>query len=192
MKLPTTATTAATPDCNESPLKSRDIFVERDLNSGEIIVPDTPPSSTSHPEWAPRRVPLTMISNKQQQQGKRKLRFLDEEDEETIFVPSKKQHPYEGENSLLTPLLQQAAQEEEEVFDFIGLINKPTPKTWIPLRELEEHLPHPILSAREETNRHGCRILLKMGKASTKIECEIYILQRFAVIIPSTKIEKFN
>ncbi|XP_039286607.1 uncharacterized protein LOC120351898 [Nilaparvata lugens] len=94
-KLPTTTTTAAaTPDSDKSPLKSRGIFVERDLSSEEIIVPDSPPSSTSHPEWAPRRVPLTMISNKQQQQqqqGKRKLHFLDEEDEETIFVPSN--HP---------------------------------------------------------------------------------------------------
>ncbi|XP_039294398.1 uncharacterized protein LOC120353706 [Nilaparvata lugens] len=108
-----------------------------------------------------------MISNKQQHQGKRKLRFLEEEDEETIFVPSKKQHAYEGENSSLTPLLQQAAQEEEEARDFIGLINKPTPKPWVPLRELEEHLPHPILSAREETNRHRRRIILKIRKAST-------------------------
>ncbi|XP_039298986.1 uncharacterized protein LOC120354916 [Nilaparvata lugens] len=77
------AAAAAASDCEDSPLKSRGVFVERGMSIEEFIVPDTPPS---HLGWAPRRVPLTMISNKQQ--GKRKLHFLEEDEEETNFVPS--------------------------------------------------------------------------------------------------------
>ncbi|XP_039285404.1 uncharacterized protein LOC120351609 [Nilaparvata lugens] len=90
------AAAAAASDCEDSPLKSRGVFVERGMSSEEFIVPDTPPS---HLGWAPRRVPLMTISNKQQ--GKRKLHFVEEDEEETNFVPSKKQR--EGDNSSMVP-----------------------------------------------------------------------------------------
>ncbi|XP_039288289.1 uncharacterized protein LOC120352325 [Nilaparvata lugens] len=133
-----------------------------------------------------------MISNKQQQQqqGKRKLRFLDEEDEETIFVPSKK---HMCENSSLTPLLEEVAWEErEDDDDFVPLINRPSPKPWMPLRELVENVPHNIISACEETNHHGRSIILKIKIASIKKISEVYLPQRFSSIIPPTKVVKFN
>ncbi|XP_039288550.1 uncharacterized protein LOC120352380 [Nilaparvata lugens] len=126
-------------------------------HSEEIIVPDTPPPQTRPVDWAPCRVPLHNISNRQQVL-KRKM-FEDvvsgEEDEDSILTQSKKQRAYEGENSSLAPLLQQAAQ-EEHTLNFIGLINKPTPKPWIPLRELEDDIPLPIISVHETSIMHRC------------------------------------
>ncbi|XP_039279819.1 uncharacterized protein LOC120350458 [Nilaparvata lugens] len=149
-KLPTTTTTAApaaASDCKESPLKSRGVIVERGLSSEEIIVPDTPPS---HLEWVPRCVPLTMISNKQQ--GKRNLRFL-EEDEGTIFVPSKKQRAYEAENSSITPLL-----EEVEMILFHSSIDR--------------QLNHGCLSA--SWQKMSCIILSLLLKKQTTMGGESY------------------
>ncbi|XP_039288299.1 uncharacterized protein LOC120352329 [Nilaparvata lugens] len=182
---------SAAPLEEHSPLRRQGVFVQRD-RSEEIIVPDTPPPQTRPIDWAPHRVPLHNITN-QQWLLKRKLfeEVVSCEEEEDSITQYKKQRAYEGENSTLTPILQQAAQEEEGLH-FSRLINKPTAKSWVPLRKLEEHLPHSILSATEETNRHGRRIILKIWKASTKTECEIYLPQRFALIIPSAKIEKLN
>ncbi|XP_039280062.1 uncharacterized protein LOC120350502 [Nilaparvata lugens] len=180
------AAAAAASDCKDSPLKSHGVFVERGMSSEEFIVPDTPPS---HLEWTLRRVPLTMISNKQQ--GNRKLRFL-EEDEETNFVPSKKQCAYEGENSSMTPLLEEAARDDDNQDDFVAIINRPTAKPWMPLRELAVDVPHSIISAREETNHHGRRIILKINISSTKKISEVYLSQRFSSIISPVKVIKFN
>ncbi|XP_039300014.1 uncharacterized protein LOC120355544, partial [Nilaparvata lugens] len=135
------AAAAAASDSEDSPLKRRGVFVERGMSSEEFIVPDTPPS---HLGWAPRRVPLTTISTNKQQ-GKRKLHFLEEEDEEeTNFVPSKKRM---CENSSMALLLEEAAaRDDDDDDDFIALINRPSPKPWMPLRKLAEDLPHSIIS----------------------------------------------
>ncbi|XP_039284197.1 uncharacterized protein LOC120351335 [Nilaparvata lugens] len=175
---------AAASDCEDSPLKSRGVFVERGMSSEEFIVPDTPPS---HLKWAPRRVPLTTISNKQQ--GKRKLHFLEEDEEETNFVHSKKQRAYEGDNSSMVPLLEEeAARDDQNQDDFIAIINRPTAKPWMPLHDLAEDVPHSIISAREETNHHGRRIILKMNISSTKKISEVYLPQRFSFIISPVKV----
>ncbi|XP_039285368.1 uncharacterized protein LOC120351588 [Nilaparvata lugens] len=128
-KIPSTNSSAAPPaaaaaasDSKESPLKRRGVFVERGMSSEEYIIPDTPPS---HLGWAPKRVPLTTISTNKQQ-GKRKLHFLEEDEEETNFVPSKKRM---CENTSMAPLLEEAAaRDDDDDDDFIALINKPSPK----------------------------------------------------------------
>ncbi|XP_039276238.1 uncharacterized protein LOC120349742 [Nilaparvata lugens] len=187
-KLPSANSSAApaASDSEDSPLKRRGVFVERGMSSEEFIVPDTPPS---HLGWAPRRVPLTTISNKQQ--GKKKLYFLEEDEEETNFVPSKKRM---SENTSMAPLLEEAAarDDDDDDEDFIALINKPSPKPWMPLRELAEDVPHTIISMREETNHHGRRIILKINIASTKKISEVYLPQRFSSIISPCKVVKFN
>ncbi|XP_039297930.1 uncharacterized protein LOC120354630 [Nilaparvata lugens] len=138
------------------------------MSSEEFIIPDTPPS---HLGWAPKRVPLTTISTNKQQ-GKRKLHFLEEDEEETNFVPSKKRM---CENTSMAPLLEEAAaRDDDDDDDFIALINKPSPKPWMPLRELVEDVPHTIISVREETNHHGRRIILKIKIASTKKISEVF------------------
>ncbi|XP_039281856.1 uncharacterized protein LOC120350867 [Nilaparvata lugens] len=191
-KIPSTsaappAAVAAASDPEESPLKRRGVFVERGMSSDEFIIPDTPPS---HLGWAPKRVPLTTITTNRQQ-GKRKLQFLEEE-EETNFVPSKKRM---SENTSMAPLLEEAAardDDDDDDEDFIALINKPSPKPWMPLRELAEDVPHTIISVREETNHHGRRIILKINIASTKKISEVYLPQRFSSIISPCKVVKFN
>ncbi|XP_039296079.1 uncharacterized protein LOC120354061 [Nilaparvata lugens] len=131
-----------------------------------------------------------MISNKQQ--GKRKLHFLEEEDEETNFVPSKKQCAYEAENSSIAQLLEEVAQDDDNHNDFVSIINRPSAKPWMPLRELAEDVPHSIISAHEETNHHGRRIILKINIASTKKISEVYLPQRFSSTISPIKVIKFN
>ncbi|XP_039278752.1 uncharacterized protein LOC120350241 [Nilaparvata lugens] len=131
-----------------------------------------------------------MISNKQQQQQqqwKRKLRFLDEEDKETIFVPSKKRM---CENSSLTPLLEEVVREEREDDD--DDFDQPSPTPWMPLRELAEDILHNIIFTHDETNCHGRRIILKIKIASTKKISEVYLPQRFSSTITPTKVAKFN
>ncbi|XP_039297856.1 uncharacterized protein LOC120354574 [Nilaparvata lugens] len=179
------AAVAVASDPEESPLKRRGVFVERGMSSDELIIPDTPPPS--HLGWAPKRVPLTTITTNRQQ-GKRKLQFLEEE--ETNFVPSKK---HMSENTSMAPLLEEAAaRDDDDDEDFITLINKPSPKPWVPLRELAEDVPHTIISVREETNHHGRRIILKINIASTKKISEVYLPQRFSSIISPCKVVKFN
>ncbi|XP_039299283.1 uncharacterized protein LOC120355057 [Nilaparvata lugens] len=193
-KIPSTsaappAAVAAASDPEESPLKRRGVFVERGMSSDESIIPDTPPS---HLGWAPKRVPLTTITTNRQQ-GKRKLQFLEEEEEETNFVPSKKRM---SENTSMALLLEEAAvrddDDDDNDEDLIALINKPSPKPWMPLRELVEDVPHTIISVREETNHHGRRIILKINIASTKKISEVYLPQRFSSIISPCKVVKFN
>ncbi|XP_039299376.1 uncharacterized protein LOC120355121 [Nilaparvata lugens] len=153
-KIPSTNSSAAPPaasDSEESPLERCGVFVERGMSSDDFIIADTPPS---HLGWAPNRVPLTTITTNRQQ-GKRKLQFLEEEVEETNFVPSKKRM---SENTSMAPLLEEAAardDDDDDDDDFIALINKPSPKPWLPLRELAEDVPHTIISMQEETNHHG-------------------------------------
>ncbi|XP_039277267.1 uncharacterized protein LOC120349904 [Nilaparvata lugens] len=131
-----------------------------------------------------------MISNKQQ--GKRKLHFLEEEDEETNFVPSKKQRAYEAENSSIALLLEEVARDDDDHDDFVSIINRPSAKLWMPLHELAEDVPHNIISVCEETNYHGRRIILKINIASTKKITEVYLPQRFSSIISPIKVVKFN
>ncbi|XP_039300176.1 uncharacterized protein LOC111061092 [Nilaparvata lugens] len=183
---PPAAAAAVASDPEDSPLKRRGVFVERRMSGDELIIPDTPPSS--HLGWAPKRVPLTTITSNRQQ-GKRKLQFLEDEDE-TNFVPPKK---HMSENTSMAPLLEEAsARDDDDDEDFITLINKPTPKPWVPLRELAEDVPHGIIAVREETNHHGRRIILKINIASTKKISEVYLPQRFSSIISPAKVVKFN
>ncbi|XP_039285428.1 uncharacterized protein LOC120351621 [Nilaparvata lugens] len=150
-KIPSTsaappAAVAAASDPEESPLKRRGVFVERGMSSDEFIIPDTPPS---HLGWAPKRAALTTITTNRQQ-GKRKLQFLEEE--ETNFVPSQKRM---SENTSMAPLLEEAAardDDDDDDEDFIALINKPSPKPWMPLRELAEDVPHTIISVDSATD----------------------------------------
>ncbi|XP_039299454.1 uncharacterized protein LOC120355190 [Nilaparvata lugens] len=184
-KIPSTSgAPPAASEPEESPLKRHGVFVERGMSGDELIIPDTPPPS--HLGWAPKRVPLTTITTNRQQ-GKRKLQFLEEE-EETNFVPSQKRM---SENTSMAPLLEEAAARDDDE-DFIALINNPSPKPWMPLRELAEDVPHAIISVREETNHHGRRIILKINIASTKKISEVYLPQRFSSIISPAKVVKFN
>ncbi|XP_039297248.1 uncharacterized protein LOC120354332 isoform X2 [Nilaparvata lugens] len=98
------------------------------------------------------------------------------------------------ENSSLTPLLQLVVQEEEEGdgLNFIELINRPSPKPWVPIREIQQHVLHPIISTHEDSNKHGHHIILKICNAQTKTQCEVYLPQCFALCISSDQIEKCN
>ncbi|XP_039287364.1 uncharacterized protein LOC120352023 [Nilaparvata lugens] len=132
------------------------LSVEPPSPGGEIIIPDSPlqrlaPAAT----WTPWRVVLTTVSNKQKQ-AKRRLLFEkpevsgdEEEEEQSICSQTKKRAGIEHDSSLALLI--------KEVEDFVQLINKPLPKPWIPLRELKEDLPYPIISAQEDTNKHGRR-----------------------------------
>ncbi|XP_039300070.1 uncharacterized protein LOC120355576 [Nilaparvata lugens] len=90
------------------------------------------------------------------------------------------------EDSSLIPLI----KEVEAELDFVQLVNKPLPKPWVPLRELEEDQPYRIVAVREHTNQHGRRIILKIINAGSK--CEVYLPQRFASCIDAGKIRHFN
>ncbi|XP_039287719.1 uncharacterized protein LOC111051573 [Nilaparvata lugens] len=153
-----------------------------------MVISDSPiqrlrPAAT----WAPRRAVLTMLSNNiRQRQAKRKLAFEEGEvsgEEEDELLPQSKKRVVD-EDSSLVPLIKEAE------LDFVQLVNKPLPKPWVPLRELEEDQPYRIVSAREHTNQHGRRIILKIINAGSK--CEVYLPQRFASCIDAGKIRHFN
>ncbi|XP_039287852.1 uncharacterized protein LOC120352196 [Nilaparvata lugens] len=146
--------------------------------------------------WAPQRAVLATLSNKiKQKQGKRKLTFEEaevsgEEDEETIYSQTKKRAGME-DNSSMVPLLEEVRRVGDEL-DFVQLINQPVAEPWIPLRELKEHIPYPIIAAREQTNMHGRWVILKISNAGSKSVSEVYLPQRFASCISTEKIEQFN
>ncbi|XP_039297223.1 uncharacterized protein LOC120354323 [Nilaparvata lugens] len=156
----------------------------------EIIVGDSPIQRLAPaPTWAPRRAVLaTLTNNIKQKQAKRKLVFEDEpevsgdEEEEPIYSQTKKRAGMEHDSSLA--LLMKEVEGAGEL-DFVQLINKSQPKPWILLRELKEHTPYPIIGAREDTNQHSRRVILKIRNAGSK--CEVYLPQRFASCIPEKK-----
>ncbi|XP_039297929.1 uncharacterized protein LOC120354628 [Nilaparvata lugens] len=136
------------------------LSVEPPSPAGEIIVGDSPLQRLAPaPTWAPRHAVLATLSNNiKQKQAKRKLVFEEEpevsgdEEEESIYSQTKKRAVMEHDSSL-APLMKEVEGAGE--LDFVQLINKPLPKPWIPLRELKEDLPYPIIGAREDTNKHG-------------------------------------
>ncbi|XP_039299435.1 uncharacterized protein LOC120355177 [Nilaparvata lugens] len=159
---------------------------------GEIIIPDSPlqrlaPAAT----WAPRRAVLTTVTNKQKQ-AKKRLLFEEPEvsgdEDESIFSQTKKRAGMEDHSSMV-PLLEEVRRAGDEL-DFVQLINQAQPKPWIPLRELKERTPYPIVAVREQTNIHGHRVILKIVNAGS--ECEVYLPQRFASCIDAGKIQHFN
>ncbi|XP_022200829.2 uncharacterized protein LOC111057681 [Nilaparvata lugens] len=155
---------------------------------GEMVIPDSPIQRLRPaPTWAPRRAVLTTLSNNiRQRQAKRKLAFEEGEvsgEEEDEVLPQSKKRVVD-EDSSLVPLIKEAE------LDFVQLVNKPLPKPWVPLRELEEDQPYRIVAAREHTNQHGRRIILKIINAGSK--CEVYLPQRFASCIDAGKIRHFN
>ncbi|XP_039297417.1 uncharacterized protein LOC120354394 [Nilaparvata lugens] len=163
---------------------------------GEIVVGDSPiqrlaPAAT----WAPWRAVLTTLPNNRQKQGKRKLTFEEEaevsgDEDESIFSQTKK-HAGMDENSSMLPLMKELRRrEEEDEMEFVTIVNAPTPKPWIPLRELKLRTPYPIVGVREQTNIHGRRIILKIVNAGSG--CEVYLPQRFASCIDAGKIQHFN
>ncbi|XP_039282907.1 uncharacterized protein LOC120351038 [Nilaparvata lugens] len=165
---------------------------------GKIVLRDSPVQRLAPPAtWAPRRAVLTTLSNKiKQKQEKRRLAFEEpevsrEEDEQTIYSQTKKRAGME-DNSSMVPLLEEVRRGEEDEMDFVAIVNRPTAKSWMPLRELAEDVPHSIISAREETNHHGRRIILKMNISSTKKISEVYLPQRFSSIISPAKVIKIN
>ncbi|XP_039276446.1 uncharacterized protein LOC120349782 [Nilaparvata lugens] len=170
--------------------------VEPPSPGGEIVVGDSPiqclaPAAT----WAPRRAVLTTLPNIRQKQGKRKLTFEEEaevsgDEDESIYSQTKKRAAMEH-NSSMVPLVEEVWRAGDEL-DFVQLINQPATKPWIPLRELKEHTPYPIIAAREQTNMHGRRVILKITNAGSKSVSEVYLLQRFASCISTEKIEQFN
>ncbi|XP_039295379.1 uncharacterized protein LOC111054555 [Nilaparvata lugens] len=149
------------------------------------------PTSPGGEIHLPGRTPrLTTLSNNiRQRQAKRKLTFEEPEvsggEEEEVLTQSKKRAVMD-EDSSLVPLM----KEVEAELDFVQLINKSQPKPWVPLRELKERSPYPIVAAREDTNQHGRRVILKIIHAGSK--CEVYLPQRFASCIDTPKIEHFN
>ncbi|XP_039279858.1 uncharacterized protein LOC120350470 [Nilaparvata lugens] len=158
---------------------------------GEIVIPDSPIQRLAPaPMWAPRRAVLTTLSNKiKQRQTKRKLTFEEGEDsgeEEDEVLTQSKKRAVMHEDSSLAPLI----KEVEAELDFVQLINKPLPKPWVPLRELKEDHPYRIVAVREDTNKHGRRVILKIINAGSK--CEVYLPQRFASCIDAGKIHHFN
>ncbi|XP_039299177.1 uncharacterized protein LOC120355011 [Nilaparvata lugens] len=165
---------------------------------GEIIIPDSPIHRLAPPTtWALRRVVLTTVSNKQKQ-AKRRLLFEEaevsgdeeEEEEQSICSQTKKRAGMEHDSSL-APLIKEVEGAGE--LDFVQLINNPQPKPWIPLRELKEHTPYPIVGAREQTNIHGRLIILKITNVvGSKSTSEVYLPQRFASCIDTGKIQHFN
>ncbi|XP_039297840.1 uncharacterized protein LOC120354560 [Nilaparvata lugens] len=169
---------------------------------GEIVLGDSPVQHLAPPAtWAPRRVvPTTLTNNnmKQKQWKRRRLVFdepeVSEDEDETIFSQTKKLAAMENESSLV-PLMKEverAEEDERREMDFVQLINQPAPKPWVPLRELKEDAPYPIISAREHTNKHGRRVILKISNAGSKSVCEVYLPQRFASCISTEKIVEFN
>ncbi|XP_039297499.1 uncharacterized protein LOC120354425 [Nilaparvata lugens] len=165
--------------------------VEPPSPGGKIVLGDSPlqclgPAAT----WAPRRAMLTTLSsNIRQKQGKRKLTFEEEaevsgDEDESIYSQTK-------HNSSMVPLVEEVRRAGDEL-DFVQLINQPVAKPWIPLRELKEHTPFPIIAAREQTNMHGRRVILKITNAGSKSVSEVYLPQRFASCISTEKIEQFN
>ncbi|XP_039290447.1 uncharacterized protein LOC120352698 [Nilaparvata lugens] len=154
---------------------------------GEMVIGDSPIQRLRPPAtWAPRRAVLTTLSNNiRERQAKRKLDFEEGEvsgEEDSVLPQSKKRMP--DEDSSLVPLIKEAEM------GFVELINKPVAKPWVPLRELEEDQPYRIVCAREHTNQHGRRIILKIINAGSK--CEVYLPQRFASCIDAAKIREFN
>ncbi|XP_039287847.1 uncharacterized protein LOC120352193 [Nilaparvata lugens] len=166
------------------------LVIEGDAMYTSHIVRDEFSILAPAPTWAPRRAVLTTLSNNiRQRQAKRKLTFeepeVSGEEEEEVLTQSKKRAVMD-EDSSLVPLM----KEVEAELDFVQLINKSQPKPWVPLRELKERTPYPIVAAREDTNQHGRRVILKIINAGSK--CEVYLPQRFASCIDTPKIEHFN
>ncbi|XP_039298425.1 uncharacterized protein LOC120354791 [Nilaparvata lugens] len=135
--------------------------VEPASPGGEIIIGDSPihrlaPAAT----WAPRRVVLTTLSNNiKQKQGKRRSVFDEpevsgDEEEQSIYSQTKKRAGMDHASSL-APLMKEVEGTGEVELDFVQLINQPVPKPWIPLRELKEDVPYPIIAAREDSNKDG-------------------------------------
>ncbi|XP_039298511.1 uncharacterized protein LOC120354804 [Nilaparvata lugens] len=159
---------------------------------GEIVLGDSPvqhlaPLAT----WASRCAVLTMLSNNiKQKQGKRRLVFdkaeVSGDKDKAIFSQTKKRAL--EDNSSLVPLM----EEEEDEMDYVQLINRPVPKPWVPLKELKEDVPYPIISAREDCNKHGWHAILKIRNVGGKSQCEVYLPQRFASCISAEKKEQFN
>ncbi|XP_039297842.1 uncharacterized protein LOC120354562 [Nilaparvata lugens] len=144
---------------------------------GKIVLGDSLLQRLAPPAtWAPRQVVLTTLSNKiKQKQGKRRLAFEEpevsgEEDEETIYSQTKKHAGMEDASSLV-PLMKEVQRAEEDELDFVQLINQPVAKPWVPLRELKEDAPYPIISTREHTNKHGRQVILKISNAGSKSVC---------------------
>ncbi|XP_039284205.1 uncharacterized protein LOC120351342 [Nilaparvata lugens] len=114
------------------------------------------------------------------------------DEDESIFSQTKKRAGMD-ENSSMLPLMKELRRrEEEDEMEFVTIVNAPTPKPWIPLRELKEHTPYPIIGAREQTNIHGRRVILKITNAGSKSTSEVYLPQQFASCISSEKIHQFN
>ncbi|XP_039298900.1 uncharacterized protein LOC120354894 [Nilaparvata lugens] len=158
---------------------------------GEIVIGHSPIQRLAPaPTWAPRRAVLTTLSNKiKKRQTKRKLTFeegeVSGEEEDEVLTQSKKRAVMH-EDSSLAPLIKEVGAE----LGFVQLINKPLPKPWVPLRELKEDHPYRIVAVREDTNKHGRRVILKIINAGSK--CEVYLPQRFASCIDAGKIHHFN
>ncbi|XP_039299312.1 uncharacterized protein LOC120355071 [Nilaparvata lugens] len=168
-------------------------------SSGEIVLSDSPVQHLAPPAtWAPpQHAVLTMLSNNiKQKQGKRRLVFDEAEvrgdKDEAIFSQTKKCAV--EDNSSLVPLMKEVlrAEEEEDEIDFVQLINRPAPKPWVPLEELKEDVLYPIISAREDSNKHGWHVILKIRNVGSKSQCEVYLPQQFASCISAEKIEQFN
>ncbi|XP_039281663.1 protein rpi-1-like [Nilaparvata lugens] len=165
----TAAASAVSPaSSSASPLKRQEIYVQRERGE-EIVIPDSPLPQSTPATWAPRRAVLTMLSNNiKQKQGKRRLVFDEpevsgDEEEQSICSQTKKRAGMD-ESSSMVPLMKEVRrreeeeeeeEEEEDEMEFVSIVNAPTPKPWIPLRELKERTPYPIVGAREQTNIHG-------------------------------------
>ncbi|XP_039297961.1 uncharacterized protein LOC120354651 [Nilaparvata lugens] len=148
---------------------------------GEIVLGDSPVQHLAPPAtWAPWCAVLTTLSNNiKQKQGKRRLVFDEAEvsgdEDETIFSQTKKRAAVEDSSSLVPFMKEvQRAEEEDEggKMDFVHLINRPAPKPWVPLRELKEDVPYPIISVREDSNEHGRRVISKTRSVGSKLQCE--------------------
>ncbi|XP_039285432.1 uncharacterized protein LOC120351624 [Nilaparvata lugens] len=147
---------------------------------GEIMLGDSPVQHLAPPAtWAPWHAVLTTLSNRiKQKQGKRRLVFDKPEvsgnKDETIFSQTKKCAGMENKSSLV-PLMKEVERAEGDgrrEMDFVQLINRPASKPWVPLRELKEDAPYPIISAKEHTNKHGRQVILKISNAGSKSVCE--------------------
>ncbi|XP_039287845.1 uncharacterized protein LOC120352192 [Nilaparvata lugens] len=116
-----------------------------------------------------------------QKQGKRRRLVFDKpevsgDEDETIFSQTKKHAAMENKSSLV-PLMKEverAEEDERREMDFVQLINQPVPKPWVSLRELKEDAPYPIISARENTRKHGRRVIFKISNAGSLCVRYIY------------------
>ncbi|XP_039291244.1 neuropeptide SIFamide receptor-like [Nilaparvata lugens] len=93
-----------------------------------------------------------------------------------------------SENTSMAPLLEEAAaRDDDDNEDFIALINNPSPKPWMPLRELAEDVPHAIISVTQliqnATVSSDSTEMLRHSVVMTVVYCVAYAVVFFVGIV---------